>query len=91
MKRDCGPGELIPNKWVVVSASGQNNDEYETSHNYMELALADYERRLEHVLNTRCSHVMLFIKDKHGYINCVKSVTNPLTGDISRMDRTSEI
>lgn len=91
MKRDCGSGELIPTKWVVVSASGQSDDEYETCHDSMELALAEYERRLEHVLHTRCSSVMLYIKDKQGYMNCVKNVINPLTGDIYRRDRTSEI
>lgn len=91
MKRDCGPGELIPNKWVVVSTSGQNDCEHETRHDSMELALAEFERRLVHVLATKCSGVRLYIKDKQGYMNCVKNVINPLTGDIYRRDRTSEI
>lgn len=90
MKRDCGQGELIPIKWVVVSCQGRSDHEIEQSFPTLELALINYKEQLEYVLATPCSDVRLYAKDKQGYMNCMKMAIHSLS-EITYTDRLSEL
>ena len=73
MKRDHGPGELIISEYVVVFCSGKSDTEYESSHNTLDFALSVFDSRVDVLKDKPCSDVRLYIKDKKGYMNCMKT------------------
>lgn len=91
MKRDCGQGELIPIKYVVVSCYGESDDETESSFDSLELALKNFEIQVENRKNVKCSNVRLYVKDKQNYMNCVKSWMLDFNAVTSVTDRLSEL
>lgn len=91
MKRDCGKGELIPIKFVIVSCVGQSDDEKEQEFNTLDFALSAYRAQVSILKDIKCSDVRLYIKDKQGYMNCIKSWILCKDGKINETDRTSEL
>ena len=91
MKRDCGSGELIPTKWVVVWDSGMNDNETESKHPSLEVANLAFEAKRTELAETNCSGVRLYICDKQGYMNCVKNWTRTAQGTVHETNRFNEL
>jgi hypothetical protein len=89
MKRDCGKGELIPIKWVVVSCFGQSDDEIESKYDSLGAAQIEFNRIAKGLVN--CSDVRLYAKDKQGYMNCVLSIMITLKGERFEKNRLNEL
>lgn len=71
MKRDCGMGELIPNKFEVVHVIGQSDDENVSEFDTLEQAKTEFDKVAILVKQTKCSDARLYVKDKKGYANCI--------------------
>lgn len=91
MKRDCGNGELIPIKWVVVSVVGQTGDKHEQKFLTKDFAESAYRAKTEITLLNECSSSILYAKDKQGYMNCIKSTIHCKGGQINESDRSNEL
>jgi hypothetical protein len=91
MKRDCGPGDLIPYKWEVVSCKGMSDDETKSTHDTLELAKIEFEKRLLDVKETNCSNIRLYVKDKKGYMNCIRHWSKMANGEIMDTNRFNEL
>lgn len=91
MKRDCGPGDLIPIKYEVVSCAGKTDTEVVTKHNTLQEALAEHENRKTKLAGVVCSNIRLYAKDKKGYANCVKRWMIDARGEVGEVDRTNEL
>jgi hypothetical protein len=91
MKRDNGKGELVPAGYEVVSCSGPSDHETVSSHATLEFALAVYEATKATLKTTKGSDVRLYVKDKQGYMNCIKSWIYTARGVEHESDRLQEL
>jgi hypothetical protein len=74
MKRDCGPGELVPTKFFILYNVGISDK-----------ALRAEADQFDALLPTLppCSNIRLYAEDRAGYRNCIRSAYISPEGEVS--------
>jgi hypothetical protein len=92
MKRDCGDGELIPNKFQLIWCQGASDTEHKQALPLDLVAARDTFRTKVAALTEPYSSVRLYVEDRKGYRNCILSASRDSNGGIQpRTDRTNEL
>lgn len=88
MQRECGKGSLIPHKWVIKYYLDRHDKEYTKP------ATGPDDPQFEQLLAILrpCGDVRLYVADKQGYMNCIRSALVSPQGDLQLgIDRRNEL
>jgi len=83
MKRDCGKGELVPAYWRVLYCASESDKEGKHDKLTKDEALKIFDDLCKILKDNKFADVRLYVCDKQGYANCVRSWSqlNGLTTD----------
>ncbi len=88
MKRDCGKGELIPSNFVIKYYKGKADQELsKPATGPDDTAFDTIQKEL-----APCGNVRLYVCDKAGYCNCIRSASRMPNGELKQgIDRRTEL
>lgn len=88
MKRDCGKGELIPLNFLIKYHTGKaDREQTKSATGPDDVAFDTIQKEL-----TPYGDIRLYVRDKAGYCNCIRSVSCMPNGEFKQnIDRRKEL